>query len=420
MIEDAYIKKKVKDYEIYYSELNKEQYDFTNKDINFISNNENSGFGVRILKNKRIGFASTNTNNLKKCIDKAIEICSLNNENNNFKNFALPSEKYTNVNSFNKTLIDFDGEDIKDFISEIRKENVNITEAIYLKTEGVVKIINSNGIDKESKFCTNSLSLEIKEDNNSIYFGIDDVFPINIDIVKEWIERLKNQKDKKKIKNFQGDVLFSEETLASLLDNILSYNLSGENIFYNRSGFCNKINKKVFSEKITIIDEPLTLNRVNTRSFDAEGVACKNLSLIENGILKNYLFDSYYGNLMNKNGGNTFRGIFSLPFISLSNITMKKGNKNDLVREIDRGLIVNGLMGVHTMDAVSGNFSLAVSEGFFVKNGAIECALKDCMIAGNFFEMMNNVLNVGNSLKNVSSGFYLPKVLCSNVNVIGN
>ena len=99
---------------------------------------------------------------------------------------------------------------------------------------------------------------------------------------------------------------------------------------------------------------------------------------------------------------------------------MKKGNKNDLVREIDRGLIVNGLMGVHTMDAVSGNFSLAVSEGFFVKNGAIECALKDCMIAGNFFEMMNNVLNVGNSLKNVSSGFYLPKVLCSNVNVIGN
>ena len=99
MIEDAYIKKKVKDYEIYYSELNKEQYDFTNKDINFISNNENSGFGVRILKNKRIGFASTNTNNLKKCIDKAIEICSLNNENNNFKNFALPSEKYTNVNS---------------------------------------------------------------------------------------------------------------------------------------------------------------------------------------------------------------------------------------------------------------------------------------------------------------------------------
>ena len=84
-------------------------------------------------------------------------------------------------------------------------------------------------------------SLNRLKDIAKVYSGEDKVISF-----EEIAERIKNQKDKKKIKNFQGDVLFSEETLASLLDNILSYNLSGENIFYNRSGFCNKINKKVF------------------------------------------------------------------------------------------------------------------------------------------------------------------------------
>ena len=369
--------------------------------------------------NNRIGLASVDTlSKYKDCVETAIKIAKLNKKDEKFKSFAKPSESYKKVQVNTKELDDLQKEDIQKFIREIIKQDIGITEANYLKGSIKRNIVNSEGIDKEDTSSFNSLSIELKDWENSLSFSTNNIFPIKIKEVQEWIERTKNLKRKKEIKSFKGDILFSEEVFGDLISAPLTFNLSGENIFYKKSKL-NQLDKEVFSKKLTIRDVPLEPNKISTRSFDSEGIACKNINLIKNGVTKNYLFDSYYGNLLNKEGGNTFRTGSSSPIIGLSNLIIEPGIKKDLIKEMDKGIFVRSLMGVHTMDQVTSNFSLAVYEGFYIEKGEIKYPLKDCMIAGNLFELLNNITEISKDQKDTGDGWLIPKILCKGISVIG-
>lgn len=421
MIEEikSYTKSKVDNYEIFFTENNIDSYDFNKEGINFTNTKNSSSLTVRVFLDGSIGLATVDTlNKYKDCVETAIKIAKLNKKDEKFKSFAKPSKEYHKVKMDTKKLDDFQREDIQKFIKEILKQEMEITEANYLKGSVKRTIINSEGVEKEDTTAFNSLSAEFKDWDNSLGFGTSDLTPINIKEVHEWVERVKNLKGKKKVKSFKGNILFSEEAIGDLISNPLTFNLSGENVYYKKSKL-NELDKEYFSKKLTIKDEPLDANRLSTRSFDSEGTACKNISLIENGKLKNQLFDSYYGNLLNHEGGNAFRTINSSPVIGLSNLTIEPGTKKDLIKEIDKGIYVRALMGVHTMDPVTSNFSLAVYEGFYVEKGEIKYPVKDCMVAGNLFELLNNITEISKDQKNTGDGWLLPKILCKGISVIG-
>jgi PmbA protein len=104
-----------------------------------------------------------------------------------------------------------------------------------------------------------------------------------------------------------------------------------------------------------------------------------------------------------------------------NNVVVAKG-KGDVLHSVKKGLYVRSLLGVHTMNEATGDFSLGIVEGFYVEDGEVKHAVKDAMVAGNFFDMMNNVQELGAKLEHsldISGGCYMPEMLFEKLKVVG-
>ncbi len=130
------------------------------------------------------------------------------------------------------------------------------------------------------------------------------------------------------------------------------------------------------------------------------------------------MYDSYNAYYVKKKStSNCVRGYNSTPSICISNLIINKGNSKDIFKEIKEGVFIRNLIGAHTMDATTGDFSLGIAEGHYVKNGEIE-PIKDAMIAGNFFKLMKDIKVMSNKLEH-NAGYYSPMVLFNDIKVIG-
>ncbi len=176
-------------------------------------------------------------------------------------------------------------------------------------------------------------------------------------------------------------------------------------------------------KKISIVDDGITPSLFCTRPFDNEGSPSRRINVIDKGILKNFLYDNYYSKLARREStGNAYRSVVTLPKISPNNILIKPGKFRDIISEADKAIYVRGMLGLHTMNESTGDFSLGVIEGHYVENGQIMYPVKDAMIAGNFFDMMNDISAIGKDVRHsleVSGGCYLPEMMFDRIRVIG-
>ncbi|MGL6100882.1 MAG: metallopeptidase TldD-related protein, partial [Fusobacteriaceae bacterium] len=156
-------------------------------------------------------------------------------------------------------------------------------------------------------------------------------------------------------------------------------------------------------------------------SFDAEGVPTKPKNLIENGILKTYLYNL---KTAKKDGvestGNAAKGGYKGTMgISSFNLYLEKGDESfeTLLNRIENGILITGFSGLHSgLNSISGDFSLA-TEGFLIKNGKVEKPLNQITAAGNFFDLLNNIECIGDDLKFNLSGVGSPSLIVKNISI---
>ena len=431
MIEEIknYLKTKTDQFEIYYSENKSIQGNVNKAEIdNFVESHE-SGLGIRVVKNKKLGFATTtNLKNFKQCCDNAIKIANINDKDNDFVSFVSGS-KHKPENDINKELLNWNIGDIQTYLKEclkITKNNgIKCTSAIYQKTSNNRKIVNSEGVDVEVNSCFNSFGFEMFniKDGTSHYGGYESKNLLGFFELKKHIERLRSMKNKNTPKTCNVQLLLHPEALSELISNALINNLIATNVQNKRSVFVGKINKIIFDKKLTIIDDATNKKYNYSRKFDSEGTATKELTLIKNGRLKSFFHNSYTAHKENKKStGHASRSYSSIPTISSSNVIMQNGNKdiNKLISNIKNGIYIKSLMGLHTMNSQTGDFSLGTPEAHFIKNGEIKYAVKDTMIAGNVFNLLKNIDEIGKEVVYAGGGYYLPNVLFSDIKVIGN
>ncbi|HUX57513.1 MAG TPA: TldD/PmbA family protein [Bacteroidales bacterium] len=162
--------------------------------------------------------------------------------------------------------------------------------------------------------------------------------------------------------------------------------LNGSSMYQKNSFLTAKTNKKVASEKLSFIDDPLLLSRFGSRHFDSEGLNAVKRNIIEDGILRNYYIGTYYGRKLD------------LPptTASSSNIIYKQGDKdlNGLIKSIKKGILVTGFNGGNCNGA-TGDFSYGI-EGFFVENGEIIHPVNEMNISGNMNDFWNTLVETGN------------------------
>jgi PmbA protein len=280
------------------------------------------------------------------------------------------------------------------------------------------RLINSNDLDVSENAQSYYASINVVRVDKSgsrieTWESISSLNPESLDSLLEKISiNLKYAEKTDSIENGKIPVYITPRGFTSFIG-ILLQGLTAKSLFKHVSPFEGKFNTKLFNESLTLIDNPLLDNSLHSYSFDDEGIPAQKTTLIENGIIKNFVSDIKYAKLMNvAPSGNSSRGYAYPPGISFSNIEVQEGNihSKDLIKSISNGIIAHQFIGLGQSNTITGDFSTNLDLAFRVKNGEITGRLKDCMISGNIFSLLENNYQL-TSDKEKHGNLFIPGVL---------
>jgi PmbA protein len=194
-------------------------------------------------------------------------------------------------------------------------------------------------------------------------------------------------------------IVFAPEIARSLIGNIFEA-ANGDSIYRGASFWTNQVEKQVASANVTVIDDGTMPGLFGTSPFDGEGLPTRRTVIIENGILKNYLLNTYTGRKLGMpSTGNASRGLAGTPGIGAGNLFLEKGSvsPHQLLAEVKAGFYVTELMGFG-VNMVTGDYSRGAA-GLWIENGELTFAVEEVTIAGNLKEMLNNIAAIADDLE---------------------
>ena len=200
-------------------------------------------------------------------------------------------------------------------------------------------------------------------------------------------------------------IVIDPETAASLVE-VIGDLFCAPEIHKGRSMMKDRLGEKVASSCVTLIDDGRIPWKAGTSSWDSEGVPTGRTVLIEGGIAGSYLYNLQYAW---KDGvastGNACRGMSSLPEVGNTNVLLQAGceSSEKIISGIGSGLLITDMMGLHTIDTVSGDFSVG-AKGHLIEKGKITKPVSGVTIASNLKNLLNNIVAVGSDLEFFGSG----------------
>ena len=180
--------------------------------------------------------------------------------------------------------------------------------------------------------------------------------------------------------------------------------------------------QRVANEKVTIVDDARRPQGLRSAPFDGEGVATTTRTLVEAGVLRGYLTSLKTARKMKvEPTGNARRGGYGSPSrIGPSNYFMAAGTDDAaaLTNALDRALAITSLLNLHTIDPVSGEFSLGAT-GNYLERGARAFPVQGITIAGNLTHLLNAIVGVGTDLVFGPGGLGSPTLVISELSIGG-
>jgi PmbA protein len=221
------------------------------------------------------------------------------------------------------------------------------------------------------------------------------------------LERALKKIGQGKIESGKMPMIVENRLLGRIFSPLISA-LNGSAIQQKNSFLIDKLGEKVFSEKLTVTDDPFIVSGRGSRLFDGEGLATQKRMVFEKGALQNYYIDTYYGKKLEMqptSGGTT-------------NLVFETGNKNlqELIASVKKGILVMGFNGGNC-NGTTGDFSYGI-EGFLIENGGIVRPVSEMNITGNMITLWSNIGEIGNDVYKGSS-WLTPSVLFEGVDFSG-
>jgi PmbA protein len=203
----------------------------------------------------------------------------------------------------------------------------------------------------------------------------------------------------RKIVSTQVPVVLDPQVAGSIIDNIFDA-VNGDAVYRESSFLAGKLGEKVAGSNITVIDDGTMPEGFGTEPFDGEGVPTQRTVVIENGVLKSYLLNTYTAKKLGlKTTGNAARGLAGNPGIGAGNFFLQKGERTpqQIIGDIKRGLYVTQFLGFG-VNMVTGDFSRGAS-GLWIENGELAYPVEEITVAGNLKDMLNNISEIGSDLE---------------------
>lgn len=222
-------------------------------------------------------------------------------------------------------------------------------------------------------------------------------------------------------------VLIRNHIVAEFLS-VLAHSFLGDQVQKGKSHLKGRKGEKFFSPLVTMIDDGLHPKGTSTAPVDGEGTPSQRTCLVDRGVIGSYLYDRYWANRESRSSigqrvestGNSRRqGIKSPPGIGISNFFIQARDLSfgKLMENLFRGVVVEEVMGLHTIDPISGDFSLGCS-GSWIEKGEKVHPVKSVAIAGNLFELFRKVIGVGDDLRFLG-GVGAPSLIVKDVFISG-
>jgi PmbA protein len=174
---------------------------------------------------------------------------------------------------------------------------------------------------------------------------------------------------------------------------------SGESIFRKASFLVGQLGEKIASERLTVVDDGLIPRGLGSRPFDGEGLPTRRTVVIRNGVLENYLMNSYTARKLGlKSTGNAGRGLSGPPGVEAGNLYIEAGphTPDEIIKSVSKGLLITELLGFG-VNIVTGDYSRSAG-GIWIENGELTFPVQGVTIAGNLKEMLNSIEMIGNDL----------------------
>jgi PmbA protein len=179
------------------------------------------------------------------------------------------------------------------------------------------------------------------------------------------------------------------------------------------------MNSRIAAGELSIIDDGTLPEGIGTASTDDEGTPSKRIEIVKNGTLRSFLYDCYTaGKEKRESTGNAIRSSFtSTPSIGTRNLIIDHPSF-DIIAETQKGVIVNTVIGAHTANPISGDFSVEARNSFVIRDGEIASPIKSMMISGNIFDVLQGIDGVGKDVRKVGN-MITPTVRVSKMRVVG-
>jgi PmbA protein len=409
-----------------------------------ISNSRSSSVEVREEKMDKLEQAIQNNLSIRLYVDKKFSAHSTNRlkkeELAGFIEEAIAATRYLSEDEF-RTLPDPElyykggGPDLKTFDNgfdrhdpqqkidlafraekEVIGKDERIISVSASYSDGIYErvMVNSNGFEGDTANSSYGLNAQVSvkggDARPSSYWSETAVFYEDLkktDIGRKALDLALKKIGQKKVTSGKMHMVVENRMVGRLFSPLISA-LNGSAVQQKNSFLADQLGEKIFSEKLTVQDDPFIVSGRGSKLFDNEGLATQKRPVFENGVVKNYFIDTYYGKKleMPPTSGST------------TNLVFTTGDKNldELIATVQKGILVTGFNGGNC-NGTTGDFSYGI-EGFLIENHQIVLPVSEMNITGNMKTLWSAIAEVGNDPFELSS-WLTPSVLFYDVDFSG-
>ncbi len=432
------VRKELKDYqwEIYYLKTKKLKAESKNFELDALTSSDEAGYSLRVSKGKSQGFAYSSSfeeKSVYETIKKAKELAEITSpdEANGFVEEVKETEEIEYFDTFATQISPL----------EKAEKSIELEKLVKSKDERIKRVRSSSFNETVfEKGIFNSFGIEIVEKGTIYSAMVSAVAEENGDSQIAWsytASRFLEDLDLKFVADeatFVALSLLNSTTIKTkVMPIVLSPYISaqflstfssaftGDALIKDKTLFKRKENKSVASELINIVDNGRLKKGVATTTYDDEGIPTRENILIKDGIFQGFLQNLYTAKKLNteSTGNGSRSGFRTLPHVGTTNLYIENGKTdlNEILKSYDELFYVTDVMGLHTADPISGEFSVGAS-GILYSKGEYLRGIRGVTIADNFLNILNKVNAVANDLKFYGS-VGSPSILIENVMVAG-
>ena len=436
-VSEEFKKRKLDAFEIFCISNDELNIEVKDEVVDLFNRKNSKGFAVRALRGKKMGFSSTrdlSSASIVKVVDQCVSTLDVVAESD-WVEIPYPQDSmdyleepigrgFSNISDderMDKAIA------LEGVAKKFDKRISGTRSPCYFERMNHVFVMNSRGISCEASRgivgCALQANASDGTDSESAYeFDFSNSFD-ELDVEATAIRASRRAVAKLGARHISpSDIaaVFSPASAASMLS-ILMPSFFADNVQCGRSMLADKLGIKKYSSSVNILDDGLMSGGFASFAFDGEGLVHFRTTVVDCGELASWLYDAGRAALDGKiSTGNAVReNISDMPSIGVTNCYLQPGEVSfeELISKMNRGLFVTDLMGIHTANTVSGDFSLAV-EGFFVENGKISYPVRGLIVAGNVHELFSRIVEVSNDLRFIGR-YGSPSFLVESLSVSG-